>query len=113
MLVLLVLTGCGPADGAEGGECINTGSILHPAYSCDAGLVCNSGRSPKTCEQPNSNDLGAPCGSDNNCLETLYCPVTGTCTARIKEGDPCPAGMGCQQGLVCKKDASGATCQKP
>lgn len=115
LLALACLGGCGPADGEEGADCIFEGSWWSGHYRCTSGLVCNSARSPKVCEKPHTNGLGAPCSEDANCLVSLYCSVgpLRTCTARSKEGEPCPSGIECEPGLVCVKGPSGIRCETP
>jgi len=74
-LALLVSTGvsllaaCGGRAGEQGGldeACNETpgASFGTVHYSCNAGLVCNDGRSPPTCEPPNANGADAATSSD-------------------------------------------------
>ena len=103
--------GCGRA-GAAGDPCVNEGSWLAPHYVCSGSLVCNTGRSPPTCEAQNAGDAGAACGSDLNCFVDLWCATPGTrCAPRLQAGEPCPAGVGCAAGLTCEKGDAGIVCR--
>jgi hypothetical protein len=84
-------------DGGGGLVSLNSGS-----YSCNGGLVCNTGRSSPTCESPNANAVGGPCGEDNNCKAGLWCNLE-VCADFIGLGQPCPSGVGCASGLICSK----------
>jgi|HubBroStandDraft_1064217.scaffolds.fasta_scaffold05315_6 Dickkopf-like protein len=95
------------------------GSLLGGAtYSCNAGLVCNFavGLPTPTCQNPNANDAGAPCSSDQNCAAGLFCsPMVGgmVCSPYELQGAPCPSGAGCAMGLTCVKflDAGTTACE--
>lgn len=111
-LTVLSSTGCSSASpGAEGGDCQYQGGILDGRYSCNSGLVCNAGVKPKTCERPHINGVGSPCSQDDNCQVSLWCPLTNVCTPPLREGEPCPEGVGCAAGLVCKKEPAGPVCR--
>lgn len=114
--VLLVVLASSACDnrGKEGAGCFTEGSILMPVYRCDPGLVCNTARRPPVCEQPNSGAAGAPCDSDQHCRVELWCPpgIDVSCGARLKEGEPCPAGVGCEAGLRCEKGDAGILCAR-
>ena len=111
-----ILAACGGRAGEQGGlneACNETpgASFGTVSYSCNAGLVCNDGRSPPTCEPPNANGAGAACGSDANCAQPLFCaPMVGgsKCHDVLQLGDPCPSGIGCAVDLVCLKGAGGS-----
>jgi hypothetical protein len=97
----------------QGGSLVGGGT-----YSCNAGLVCNFavGLSALTCQDPNANDAGAPCSSDQNCAAGLFCgPMVGgeVCTVEVLQGAPCPSGVGCAMGLTCVKflDAGTTACE--
>ncbi|MBL8918671.1 MAG: hypothetical protein JNJ54_07435 [Myxococcaceae bacterium] len=100
--------------GSAGAACIVEGGLLNPSYRCNDALVCNTGRQPPVCELANVGTGGAPCGSDRNCQVQLWCPPASmaTCATRLKEGEACPAGVGCEQGLSCVKGDAGIVCQR-
>lgn len=110
---VLLAAGC-DNRGTLGAPCIVEGGILNPAYRCNDPLVCNTGRDPKRCEAANAGAAGAPCGSDRNCEVALWCPpgVDASCAARLKEGEACPAGVGCEPSLTCVKGDAGIVCQR-
>ena len=100
----VALVGVMPAcnsQGRSGEACEADASALYPDYSCNAGLVCNTGESTPTCEAPNTQGLDGPCGDNDNCKSNLYCAVTRTCEAQLSVGEPCPDETGCEPGLVC------------
>ena len=97
----------------QGGSLVGGGT-----YSCNAGLICNFavGLPTPTCQNPNSNDAGGPCSSDQNCATGLFCSAAvggSVCNAEILQGSPCPSGFGCAMGLMCVKflDAGTTACE--
>jgi Dickkopf N-terminal cysteine-rich region len=104
-LAALAVTGCNN-QGHSGEACEADASALYPAYSCNAGLVCNTGKPTPTCEDPNTQPLGGPCGDDDNCASGLYCSLTGTCATLLSAGEACPEETGCGPGLVCLSQPS-------
>jgi len=93
-------TGCN-SQGRSGDACEAEASSLYPSYSCNTGLVCNTGLQTPTCEDPNAQGPGGPCGDDVNCQSGLYCAVDRMCEALLAAGAACPAETGCGPGLVC------------
>lgn len=108
LLALLVLWACDPDD-----HCKFTGGWTDGAYTCEEGFVCNVAFNPPTCERPNVHRFGEICGSDDNCMSSLWCEVGESypqmCAARLGKGERCPAGSGCAQGLTCTKSTSSTT----
>jgi hypothetical protein len=100
-LTTLLCAACS-SQGDAGQGCVYSGGLLNGSYSCNRGLVCNTGRSSPTCESPNANAVGGPCGEDNNCKAGLWCNLK-VCTDLIGLGQPCPSGVGCASGLICSK----------
>lgn len=113
LLGALLLGAC-DHRGALGASCLVEGGLLNPSYRCDEPLVCNTGRQPPVCEVANAGDAGAPCGSDQNCAVSLWCPpaTDATCSARLKEGEACPSGVGCELELTCVKGDAGIVCTR-
>jgi hypothetical protein len=117
MVAVAGLLGCS-GKGGEGQPCNESSNgglfSLNPSLSCNAGLVCNTGRGGATCQTPHSQGVGATCGSDENCQTNLWCDID-TCAEPIALGGSCPSGVGCAAGLVCAKDAvNGAgSCVQP
>jgi hypothetical protein len=99
-LALLALAGCNH-QGRSGDACEADASALYPSYSCNTGLVCNTGQATPTCESPNAQALDGPCGDSDNCQSGLYCAVSRTCAALLTAGAACPDETGCGSGLVC------------
>jgi hypothetical protein len=93
-------TGCN-SQGHSGDACEAEASALYPTYSCNTGLVCNTGEATPTCEEPNAQGPDGPCGDDVNCQSGLYCAVSRTCEALLAAGAACPYETGCGAGLVC------------
>jgi hypothetical protein len=102
LLSALLWTGCTTKGNSEQ-SCVVGGSLLSPTYSCSAGLVCNTKRVSPTCEPPNANAVGGPCGEDDNCQSALWCSPAGVCANFLGAGQSCPSGIGCAPGLVCLK----------
>jgi hypothetical protein len=101
-LTTLLLCAACSSQGDAGQGCVYSGSLLSGSYSCNGGLVCNTGRSSPTCESPSANAVGGPCGQDNNCKAGLWCNLKA-CADLIGLGQPCPSGVGCASGLNCSK----------
>jgi hypothetical protein len=97
---LTLASGCNK-QGHSGEACEADAGALYPTYSCNEGLVCNTGEATPTCETPNEQPLEGPCGDDDNCQSGLYCSVSRTCAALLSEGAACPDETGCTAGLVC------------
>lgn len=106
---LLLLAAC-DTRGTLGNPCVVTGGLLNPVYSCNDPLVCNTALN--RCEQLNQGGPGAACASDRVCRVELWCPpgLDAGCSVRITEGNPCPSGVGCQEGLRCDKTDAGIIC---
>jgi hypothetical protein len=100
LTVLGLAAGCN-SQGHSGEACEADASALYPVYSCNAGLVCNTGEATPTCETPNEQALDGPCGEDENCQSGLYCAVSRTCEALLEEGAACPDETGCGPNLIC------------
>ncbi|MDX2011083.1 MAG: hypothetical protein SFW67_12865 [Myxococcaceae bacterium] len=83
--------------------CEVSAALVTERSRCDEGLVCNVPL--LRCERPNQGAPGARCGSDGVCRVELWCPpgLDAGCTARLGEGEACPAGVGCEAGLRCEK----------
>jgi hypothetical protein len=95
-----VSTGCN-SQGHSGEACEADASALYPTYSCNTGLVCNTGEATPTCETPMSQAVTGPCGDSDNCQSGLYCSASHTCAALLSAGEACPDETGCAAGLVC------------
>lgn len=93
-------TGCNN-QGHSGDACEADAASLYPTYSCNAGLVCNTGEATPTCEEANAQGADGPCGDDINCQSGLYCADSRTCEAVLPAGAACPSETGCGPGLVC------------
>src|ERR1700722_1955513 len=100
LALLALATGCNN-QGHSGDACEADASALDPVYTCNTGLVCNTGLATPTCESPNAKGAGGPCGEDDNCQTGLYCAVSRTCEAVLSAGQACPDETGCGPGLVC------------
>lgn len=106
--------GCARAEGGAGEPCMcDSCSIVSGTYVCDMGLVCNTGASPYTCEEPNSVPSGGACGEDANCAAGLFCSGS-VCTTQIGEGGDCSGDPDqCAPGLECTKACGSARCAPP
>jgi|HubBroStandDraft_2_1064218.scaffolds.fasta_scaffold43944_2 hypothetical protein len=100
LTILGLASGCSK-QGHSGEACEADAGALYPTYSCNAGLVCNTGQPTPTCETPNEQASGGACGDDDNCQSGLYCSVARTCDPLIAEGAACPDETGCGPGLQC------------
>jgi hypothetical protein len=100
LALLALVTGCND-QGHSGEACEADASALYPTYTCNAGLVCNTGEPTPTCQAPNEQGADGPCGDDFNCKSGLYCAVSRTCEAQLSAGEACPDETGCGPGLVC------------
>jgi hypothetical protein len=110
LLSLVAVSAGACSTSSNGGQpCKQTGGLLNGGYSCDNGLVCNTGDPTPTCESPNTRSAGEPCGLDDNCKAGLWCDVR-TCSLPLTVGVACPTGEGCAAGLVCSKSSANPTC---
>ena len=91
---------------------VSTSRQLTSYSGCDDGLVCNAAFSRPICEKPNLHGLGGPCSVDQNCQPSLWCEHTN-CVVRLQEGEACPSGFGCAEGLYCAKDLNATACVRP
>ncbi len=111
--VITVGAGCAHTGG-EGEACSPTDAPPLGGFTCDVGLVCNTGKTPHECQVPRTQPFGARCGEDDDCQAGLYCDVLGglVCADVLAPGVACETEASCGPAGVCQfaKDAGRGTC---
>ncbi|MGD0675036.1 MAG: hypothetical protein ABSC94_06420 [Polyangiaceae bacterium] len=101
-------TGCGgSATGGLDENCTSPGSLLGTP-TCNSGLVCNTGRSPATCQLPNTEGINERCSGDEDCLFGLWCNVLDgfVCAGPLPLGSTCTIVTSCGPSGACVEDVS-------
>lgn len=103
----------------EAGKCEIGGGDGEPclpnylSYACGEGFFCAIDADGAFC-RPFAG-IGQLCSEDTMCGPGRYCDyASSTCAERlIEEGQPCPFGPGCRDGLVCERRNGESICVVP